>query len=155
MVALPMLASAQKFGTVNANEIIPAMPEFTEAQQTIAAASKQYEDEFAKLQDEINKLYGEFQQLAADTPDSIKERRMQDIQDRSNKAQQFAQTAQQDLERQQAQLMAPIQEKLTNAIKAVGANNGFTMIFPAEVPAYVSTDVVDVTPMVKTQLGIR
>lgn len=158
-VALPLFAAAQtpKFGTVNAQEIISAMPEFTEAQNTINAASKQYEDEYAKLNEEIQKLYAEYQQLENDpnTPQSIKERRIQDISDRNTKAQQFVQTAEQDLQRQQAQLMAPIQEKMINAIKAVGANNNFTMIFPYEVPAYVSAEVIDVTALVKTQLGIQ
>lgn len=158
-VALPMCAAAQtpKFGVVNAQEIITAMPEFTEAQSTLAAASKQYEDEYAKLNEELTKLYQEYQQLEADpnTPQSIKERRIQDITDRNTKAQQFAQTADQDLQRQQAQLMAPIQEKMINAIKAVGANNNFTIIFPGEVPAYISAEVIDVTPMVKAQLGIN
>ena len=49
-VAFPMCLSAQaKFGTVNAEEIITAMPEFTEAQNKVAEASKQYEDEYKKL----------------------------------------------------------------------------------------------------------
>lgn len=158
-VALPLCATAQtpKFGTVNAQEIISAMPEFTEAQNTINTASKQYEDEYAKLNEEIQKLYSEYQQLENDpnTPQSIKERRIQDISDRNTKAQQFVQTAEQDLQRQQAQLMAPIQEKMIIAIKAVGANNNFTMIFPYEVPAYVSAEVIDVTALVKAELGIR
>lgn len=80
---------------------------------------------------------------------------MQDIQELDKKAQQFAQTAQQDLQRQQAQLMQPVQEKVINAIKTVGNENGYTMIFPEGVPAYVSADVQDVTPLVKAKLGIK
>ena len=71
------------------------------------------------------------------------------------RAKQFMATAQQDLERQNAQLMQPIQEKMVNAIKQVGAENGFTMIFPVGASIYDSPDVVDVTPMVKTKLGIQ
>lgn len=80
---------------------------------------------------------------------------MQEIQDMDKKTQQFLQTAQQDLQRQQQQLMQPVQEKLINAIKAVGAEQNLLMVFPAEVPAYVSTDVVDITSLVKTKLGIK
>lgn len=157
-VAFPMCLSAQaKFGTVNAEEIITAMPEFTEAQNKVAEASKQYEDEYKKLNEELQKKFADYQTLEQDaaTPQSIKERRLQEMQDLDKKAQQFLQTAQQDLQRQQAQMMQPIQDKMVQAIKSVGVNNGFTMIFPAEVPAYVSTDVVDVTPLVKTELGIK
>lgn len=159
VVALPMLAAAQapKFGTVNADEIFAAMPESKTAQEEIAAASKQYEDEYQKLNEEMQKKFAEYQTLQNDasTPQSIKDRRLQEMQDLDQKAQQFASTAQQDLQRKQAQLMQPIQEKLIKAIQEVGANNGFTMIFPVGLAPYTSTDVVDVTPLVKTHLGIK
>jgi outer membrane protein len=133
------------------------MPEVAQAEKTLAETSKQYEDEYAKIQEEFQKLYAEYQKLDADasTAQSIKDRRLQELQERNTKAQQFAQTAQQDLEKKQAELMQPIQEKMIKAIKTVGTNNNFTMIFPAEVPAYIGSDVTDVTPLVKAQLGIK
>ena len=159
VVALPMCAWAQapKFGIVDVESIIPKMTEFVEAQNKLSEASKTYETEYAKINEELQKLYTELQELDKDpnTLQSIKERRMQDIQDRDKKAQQFAQTAQQDLQRQQAQLMQPIQEKVMNAIKSVGTENGFTMIFPEAVSAYISADVQDVTALVKTKLGVK
>ena len=159
VVALPMCAWAQapKFGIVDVESIIPKMTEFVDAQNKLSEASKTYETEYAKINEELQKLYTELQELDKDpnTLQSIKERRMQDIQDRDKKAQQFAQTAQQDLQRQQAQLMQPIQEKVMNAIKSVGTENGFTMIFPEAVPAYISADVQDVTALVKTKLGVK
>lgn len=157
LVALPFSAAAQKFGVVSAEEIFAAMPEVTEIQTKLGEASKQYEDEYQKLNDEMQKKFAEYQKLDQDasTPQSIKERRMQEIQDMDKKTQQFLQTAQQDLQRQQQQLMQPVQEKLINAIKAVGAEQNLLMVFPAEVPAYVSTDVVDITSLVKTKLGIK
>lgn len=158
-VALPACAFAQapKFGVVDAESIIPKMPEFVDAQNKVNEASKTYESEYAKITEELQKKYAEFQELDKDpgTLQSIKERRMQDIQELDKKAQQFAQTAQQDLQRQQAQLMQPVQEKVINAIKTVGNENGYTMIFPEGVPAYVSADVQDVTPLVKAKLGIK
>lgn len=157
LVALPLSAAAQKFGVVSADEIFTAMPETAEIQKKLGEASKQYEDEYAKLNDEMQKKFAEYQQLEQDatTPASIKERRLQEMQDMDKKAQQFLQTAQQDLQRQQQQLSQPVQEKLMNAIKSVGAAQNLTMVFPAELPLYVSGEVVDITPMVKTQLGVK
>lgn len=51
--------------------------------------------------------------------------------------------------------MAPVQEKLINAIKAVGTEGGFTMILPLGTAAFTSNDVIDVTPLVKTKLGVK
>ena len=150
-------AQAPKFGIVDVESIIPKMPEFVEAQNKLSEASKTYESEYGKINDELQKKYAEFQELEKDatTLQSIKERRMQDIQELDKKAQQFAQTAQQDLQRQQAQLMQPIQEKVMTAIKSVGSENGFTMIFPLGAAAYTAPDVQDVTPLVKTKLGVK
>ena len=157
MIALPMSVFAQKFGTVNTAELMESLPEMKTVQEQMTAASNKYQDEFSKLQEEFNKKYTEFQNLTKDTttPESIKERRMQELSELDQKVQQFRATATNDLQRQQQTLMAPIQEKILTAIKAVGQENNFTFIFTNEVPAYVGTDVVDVTPLVKTKLNVK
>lgn len=158
-VALPMCAWAQnaKFGVVDAEAIIPGMAEYAEAQRQFNEASKTFESEYAKIQEEFKSKYEEFQKVMTDstTPQTIKDRRAQEIQELNQKSEQFAQTAQQELARKQQQLMAPVQEKLINAIKAVGAEGGYTMIFPAGVAVYTAADVVDITPLVKAKLGVK
>lgn len=157
IIALPICVSAQnKFGTVDAQAILPQMPGFTEAQTKLDDASKKYEAEFAKLREEQDKKMAEFQTVYEDTtvPQSIKDRRVQEMQELEQKVQQFAQTAQQDLQRQQMQLLQPVQEELLRAIRAVGEENGFTFIFPIDATIYQGADVIDVTPMVKTKLGL-
>lgn len=157
-IALPMSVAAQsaKFATVDTQVLLEAMPETAAANSQIEAAAKKYEDEFKKLQDEFQKKYTEFQQLSQDTatPQSIKDRRMQELQEQSQRMEQFRATVQQDLARQQETLMAPIQEKLVKAIEAVGAANGFTMILPVGISVYNGADVQDATPLVKKELGI-
>lgn len=158
MFTMSFAAQAQKFGVVSADEILQAMPEFTEIQTRLAEASKQYEDEYGKLQEELQKKYAEFQELQQDasTPQGIKDRRLQELNELDRKSQQFVQTAQQDLQRQQVQMTQPVQEKLMQAIKSVGANGNFVMVFPAEVPFYIdAAQVTDVTPLVKAELGIK
>ena len=119
LVALPISAAAQKFGTFNFDEVITAMPEIKDMQQQLTDASQKYEAEFQKLQDELNKLYTDYQAIQNDpaTPESIKERRLQEIQDRAQKVEQFRQTATQDLQRLQEQLLAPIQQRINDAVK--------------------------------------
>ncbi len=156
-VALPLSAMAQKFGTVDIESVFDAMPETAAMTTQLQETSKKYEDEYAKLQEEVNKLYAEFQSIQNDTntPESIKERRLQEVQDRYAKVQQFRETAQQDLARLEQQLSAPIQQKLMDAIKTVGAEGSFTFIMPVGgTLLYSGSDVVDVTPQVRTKLGI-
>ncbi|MDE6135781.1 MAG: OmpH family outer membrane protein, partial [Muribaculaceae bacterium] len=149
VVALPCSAMAQKFGVVDSEAIITTMPEFNAMQTQIQETSKRYEDELQKLYDEANKLVADFQTIQndANTPDPIKERKMQEIQERSQKIEQFRQTASQDIQRQQEQLIAPIQQKFTEAVQSVCAEGSFTFIFPSEpsLLLYSGSDVVDVT----------
>lgn len=67
-VALPMFAAAQapKFGVINTQSVMEALPDSKQVEEQILAASKKYEDEFAKLQEEMNKAVQEFQGLGAD-----------------------------------------------------------------------------------------
>jgi len=158
-VALPMSAFAQKFGTVNAAEVLEAMPEAKALTTQIEEASKKYEAEYQKLVEEVQKLYADFQAIQNDasTPETIKERRMQEIQERQQKLEQFRATAQQDLQRQNEQGLLPITNKFNDAVKAVGQEGGFTFIFPNEpgLILFQGSDVVDVTPTVKTKLGLN
>lgn len=161
LVAAPMCLQAQtfKFGTVNSSDIFNVMPEKATAETTLKAASDKYQAEFTRLQDEFQKDYAEFEKLQKDeaTPAAIKERRSTEMQEKYQKIQTFQQTASQDLQKQQETLLAPIQSKLMEAIKAVGAENGFTYIFDTSIPAiiYTGNGSQDVTPMVKAKLGIK
>ena len=152
LIALPAIASAQaKFGVVNSQQIFAELPETKEAETQMEAASAKFQSE---LQDEYNKVYTEFQNMDANTPETIRQRRMTDIQEKSQRIGQFQQSASEDLDRMQQQLLAPIQQKIADAIKAVGQENNFTMIFDVTQPVYVGTDVVDATDLVKKKLGI-
>ncbi|MBQ4292283.1 MAG: OmpH family outer membrane protein [Muribaculaceae bacterium] len=156
-IALPMCAFAQKFGVVSADQIMQSMPEAAEMNKVLESDSKKYETEFKNLTDELEKKYAEYQKLKDDAsqPQSIKERREAELQDLNTKIQEFRNNAMQQLQKKQNELLQPIQEKVLNAIKAVGQKEGFTMIFQQEIPVYVGAGAEDITPKVKAQLGIK
>ena len=153
MLALPMGVFAQnlKFGHINAQEIVSAMPEFAKAQSDIEALDKQLTSELQRTQEEFNKKYQEFQQaIAKDSlPPNIAERRQKELQDMMQRQEQFQQEAQQQMQKAQADAMAPIYKKLDDAIKAVGAAEGVIYIFDlARTPvAYVNeSQSINLTP---------
>lgn len=156
MIALPTMAFAQKFGIVNTQTIMQELPDVKEAQTQLEAASKKYDEEFKNLQTEMQKKYEEYQkEVDAKSPEGILKRRQAELEELGQKAEQFRNTASQDLQRQQEQLLAPIQQKVINAINSVGAEGNYTMIFENTSPVYVGTDVTDVTAAVKAKLGIK
>lgn len=154
LIALPLSIFAQKFGFADVEAIITTMPEFATVQQQLTDASNKYQLEFDGLNKEMEKKVTEYQGLEKDatTPETIKERRIQEIQDLQNKIDQFRNTVSQDLQRQQQQLMAPLEQKVQDAIKTVGQEGSYTFIFPKGFTLYDGTDVVDVTETVKAKL---
>lgn len=158
-IALPVCTMAQsKFGIVNPDAIMRDLPDLAKAQKELEAVSAKYQKEDSVLQTEIQLKYDDLQKTMRNdpnTPQAIQERRMQEIQDMTNKYQQFRQNAQQDIQRQQETLLAPVQQKVVSAIKAVGELGNYTFIFTSEVPAFVGKDVIDVTNDVRKQLGLK
>ncbi len=157
-VALPMSMFAQKFAVVNLETVFSAMPESKTMQTALSEASEKFRSEFQTLREELEKLYAAYQSVAEDpnTPDTIKQRRIQEIQEKEQKVNQFGATAQQDLDRMQQQLVQPIQQKMMEAVQTVGRDGGYTFVFPnsPDLILYSGAEVVDITEQVKTLLGI-
>ena len=83
-VIFPMSIFAQKFGVVDLESVFQAMPETETMKAQLTESSKKYEAEFQKLREELDRLYAQFQTISQDkdTPESIKELRIQEIQER-------------------------------------------------------------------------
>lgn len=155
---VPMLASAQgtvKIGYVNADEVLFAMPETKQVQTQLAAISKKYEDDLGKMRLELQTKMEDFQKLGENEPPSIRERKAKDIEDLQKRIEDFYQQAQTELQRQQQTLIAPIHARLQDAIDAVGKEGGFTIIVQKEALLFYAAPAVDITPLVKTKLGIK
>ena len=87
--------------------------------------------------------------------ENIKVRRMQEVQDMQQRMDNLVQVAQQDVAKQQQELVKPIQEKIQTAIKAVGDEKGYTYILTPEVLLYSGSSAVDATSFVKAKLGLQ
>jgi outer membrane protein len=157
LCCLPLAMNAQtfKFGTVNTGEVLAVMPERAAAEKEMQELTKRYEDEFVKLQEDFQKKYQEVQAMGDTVPETIKMRRYEELQAMDQRIQSFRQVAEQDLAKKQEEVFIPIQQKLMDAINAVGAENGFTYIFDANAAYYKGAGNEDVTPLVKAKLGIK
>ena len=146
----------QKFGHVNSQEIIQAMPEFSKARTEIEALTKQYEADLKSMYEELQKKGEAYEKEQATLPANIKERREKELAEMKQKIQQNYQDNQQALAQAQQEKMNAITTKVLDAIKAVGqaGNYIYIMDMGSGVP-YISTTLsTDVTAEVKKKLGI-
>lgn len=151
-------ANAQaKFGHLNTQEVIQAMPEYATAKTEIDALQKQYEADLKLMQDEFQKKGEAFEKEQATLPENIKQRRQQELQDMYQKIQQSYQDNQHALQQASAEKMQAITAKVVSAIKEVGQAGGYVYIMDMSsgIP-YISTTLsTDVTAQVKAKLGLK
>lgn len=161
LMIVPMMVMAQniKLGKVDKVAIFNAMPEKVEAEAQIKLLSDQYQKEYDLLRAEYNRKYADFQAMAIDnkTPGTIKERRMQELQENNDKIELFMKSVSADLEKKEQELIAPLKKKIDEAVAAVGEAGGYLLIYDVNDTkiAYASDVFEDVTPLVKAQLNLK
>ena len=154
-LALPMLASAQKIGHVNSQEIMTLMPETKKMSEKLDSLQTSYENQLANMQEEFNKKLTEFQQQQTTMTAGVKEFRQQELAEMEQRMQMFYQTVQKDLQAKQVEYLQPVQNKLLDAINKVAAAQGCTYVVDRTAVLYVGADALDLTSAVRAELGIK
>ena len=146
---------AQKLGRINSQEVMLAMPETAEMQTKLQAVAKDWEENLELINVEFNNKLQEFQKNLNSMSDAARQIKEKDLNDLRQRGTEMQQMAQQDLARQEQELMTPIIEKAQNAIQAVSKAGGFTAIFETGSLVYFDeTTLIAITPLVKQELGI-
>lgn len=147
-------AVAQKFGHLDAQDILLTLPERAEAQASIEAAAAEYETEVSRMQTELETKFADYQAKAATWPDAIRQQKERELQQLDAGLQEFGMTIQNDLAQMEQQLLAPMIERVRDAIEAVGKEQGFTYIFDTSTGVTLYNGGEDVSDLVKTKLGM-
>ena len=159
VAVLPLVAAAQaRIAIVDSRQVFDAMPEKATAEATLKALSDTYNKEFAQLRADFDTKFADYQAVANDasTPATIRDRRMQEVQEGNKKLQAFEHAAAADLQSRRDALMKPINERIQAAIKAVGDEGEYDLVLDtATTPvAYAGSSVVDLTAAVMAKLGL-
>ena len=157
LMLAPIAAMAQKFGHVNSQEVIQAMPEYAKAKTEIEALAQQYEADLKSMQDEFSKKLKDYETNASTLPDNIKQRRETELQEMDQKIRQSYQDNQQALQKAQQEKLGAIQEKVMAAVKKLGESGQYVYIVDISTGAipFVSTTLsTDITDQLKKEVGI-
>lgn len=149
-------AQTYKFGHIDRAELMHMLPERD-------SAEKRMQDFAHKLDDKLKAMGAEFQGRLQEyeakkasmtkTEQDMEETELKDMQDRLIKAQSKAED---DLAKQEEELLAPMVKRTDDAIKAVGAEKNFTYIFDTSTGMVLYWDKgEDILPLVKAKLGIQ
>ncbi|MEA4982138.1 MAG: OmpH family outer membrane protein [Paludibacter sp.] len=159
LLALPVssMMAQEKLAYVNIQEIFQVMPELSEVEKTIADLNEQYKKELDKMYEEYAAKAKEYQDNLQTMAESIKTRRQGEIVDIEKRIGTFQQSANEELQKKQMELVNALRQKILTATSEIGTENNYTYIFDisAQSIAYHSPKAVDVTPLVKKKLGIK
>lgn len=150
-------AQSLKFGHIDSNKLLSIMPEKEEAQKQIQAAAAEYDTQIKAMREEAQTLLNAYVEQRDGLAEAVRADKEKEIQNLQTRMQEFDGFAQQALQKKQNELLKPIFDKASAAIKAVGAENGFTYVFDIStgVILFNSNNSVDIMPLVKTKLGIQ
>ena len=154
MLLAPMAAFAQKFGHINAQEVMSQMPEFIKARGEVEAAAKQYDNDLKAMQEELQRKAEEYDKTKSTMNETKQKETEQNLMTLQQKIQQAYQDNSQAMQKLQQEKISPITDRLVNAIKAVGKAGGYVYIMDVTsgVPYISETLSKDVTAEVKAEL---
>src|SRR5690606_39020727 len=152
----------QKIGHINADEVFQATPEFKAAEEQLKTLQETKGKEYQSMVEEYQKKLGEAQEKARNRSEANKETvdaelqvMGQELQTIEQRIQDVQRVAQEEIGKKQQELLAPIQQKVMNAITAVAKEKGYAYILDVS-----NGNVIyfqggeDVSADVKTKLGI-
>lgn len=133
LIAIPALqAHAQKIGYVNSSKIFQELPAAKDAQRRIDQMSKPAQDSLEAMQKDLQAQYEDYQKKEALMNDATKKQEQQKLMDferRINeyRVEKFGQDG--ELARRTEQIVAPIRDRIKNAIATVAREEKYSFVF--------------------------
>lgn len=147
-------AQKLKLGYVEVEEIITIIPDKAKAQAALTEYSKELEGQLQTMNQEFEKKYQEYETNYQTWGEAVRKDKEKEITSLQQRIQEFQVSAQQDLQAKEQELLQPIYNKINEAIKQVGDENGYTYIYDNSTLLYKSDDAENITDQVKTKLGL-
>lgn len=147
-------SAQQKFGYINADDIIQVMPEALKIQTELDAYQKSLYQNASDKQVAFNEALQKFIKDSATMSASLKEVKRNDLQKQSQELAGEQQRIEQEFAMKRQELSMPLQKKLQDAIEEVAKENGYTYIFVREA-LIVASPKDDIGPLVMKKLGLK
>ncbi len=151
-----------KIGYTSAYLILPHVPEYMKAQDSLKRTEAQLTTMLTEKQQDFEKKYKKFQ---ADQQDPnvipvVLQTRASELQKLQQEIQQETELYSQELQKMQAKMQTPILKKVKTAIEEVGKENGYTFILSSQDGRgqdnfLFSVDKIDITLLVLNKLGVK
>jgi len=156
MCGLGVNAQNLKFGHIDSQKLLESMPQRDSATKVLEREYKDMQNIMQDMQVEFNKKYQYYTEKQDSMGNVAKKAKEEELQQLQERIQNYQSTAQQDLQKREAELLKPIMDKAKKAISQVSVENGFLYVFDISggLLLYYSDKSIDITSLVKKKLGI-
>ena len=152
------MAQSFKFGHVNSDELIQALPEFDSANVRLERFRKELINYLDLMSVEFNNKNDAYNKDNKNLTDLVRKTKETELVDLQRKIQEFQTNAQQQMQDKQLELLKPVYERVDKAVKDVGKENGFVYIFDIAKGALLyfdETKSTNVMPLCRAKLGLK
>lgn len=149
-------AQTLKFGHIDFQQLLAAMPERDAAKTALEKTQADLESRLQAMQKEYSEKGKEYVALAQakDANEAVVKAKQDEVQSIQERIQTFQQTAQESLQKEEAKQFQPVVEKARKAITDVAKEQGLVYVFEANQVLYHSEQSIDLASLVKAKLGI-
>jgi outer membrane protein len=146
-------SAQQRFAYINSQRLIMEAPGTSEAQRAFEADMANYRAELERLEAELDSLQANFERQQTTLSAAVREQRQLEMQQKFIAYQQRTVELEETAQRRQAELVGPIMQRIEQAVDAVRAEGGYSMIFDVASGALVAADpALDLTDQILTRL---
>lgn len=158
LVGVSASAQTLKFGHIDFQGLVQAMPERDVAQKALAKMQTDLETQLGVMQKEYQTKGQEYVALVkqAGLTDAVRQAKEADIQSLQERISTFQQQAQENLQKEESKQFQPVIEKARKAIGEVAKEQGVLYVFEVNSVLYFNAaQSTDMMPLVKTKLGLK
>ena len=154
LIAQISIFAQSKVAHIDTQKLISEMPEVIAAQKQIEELNKTYSKELESSMKELQTKAQNYEADAANQTDVTNQARQQEIVTMQQNIRQYEQTASQDLQKKRMEMLQPLLNKATEAIKKVGTAQGFDYVLDSSAGGgVIMAKGKDLMADVKIELG--
>ena len=151
-------AQSFKFGHINSDELIQALPEFDSATKKLEKYRQDLVNALELMTVELNNKSDAYNKESKNLTEIVRQTKEQELVDLNRRIQEFQTNAQEQLQNKQVELYQPIYTKVDKAIKDVGKENGFLYVFDiakGSLLYFDETKSTNIMTLAKAKLGVK
>jgi outer membrane protein len=155
-LACGVSAQNLKFAHIDSQELLEIFPGRDSAENVLQKEFVEMQSVLEQMQVEFNRKYQDYLEKQETMGSIAKKAREEELQDLQARVQSFQGTAQESLQRKEAELFKPIMDKAKAMIEEAGKEGGYLYVFDTSggQVLYFSDKSIDLMPVLKKKLGL-